>query len=125
VKDSPYNVPGDLWTMDMASGGRSRLIFHKQVYSGGVWSHDGARIAYSAGRSGDTVFTAFNEWAGVFSPDMRWVAYVSLETKDAGQIFVRPYRISPARTAAAPSGCPFPRTWASTLRRNLLATVTS
>ena len=36
----------------------------------------------------------FNEWAGVFSPDMRWVAYVSLETGTAGQIFVRPFRVS-------------------------------
>lgn len=34
---------------------------------------------------------AFNEWAGVFSPDMRWVAYVS--TGAAG-IYVRPFRVS-------------------------------
>jgi len=27
---------------------------------------------------------AFNEWAGVFSADMRWVAYVSLETGAGG-----------------------------------------
>ena len=107
-----------------------------------MWSPDGTRIAYSAGRLGDTIYEkaasglgdeqvllkepglrhfptswsrdgrfllyhtenatntgydlwalslsdrkphlmlgeAFNEWAGVFSPDMRWVAYVSLET---------------------------------------------
>ena len=36
---------------------------------------------------------AFNEWAGVFSPDMRWVAYVSLET-GAGGVYVRPFRVS-------------------------------
>ena len=36
---------------------------------------------------------AFNEWAGVFSPDMRWVAYVSLETGARG-IYVRPFRVS-------------------------------
>ena len=36
---------------------------------------------------------AFNEWAGVFSPDMRWVAYVSLET-GGSQVYVRPFRVS-------------------------------
>lgn len=36
---------------------------------------------------------AFNEWAGVFSPDMRWVAYVSLET-GAAEVYVRPFRVS-------------------------------
>jgi len=36
---------------------------------------------------------AFNEWAGVFSPDMRWVAYVSLET-GTGHVYVRPFRVS-------------------------------
>ena len=36
---------------------------------------------------------AFNEWAGVFSPDMHWVAYVSLET-GAGGVYVRPFRVS-------------------------------
>ena len=142
VKDTPYNVPGDLWTLDFASGRPTRLTFKKEAYSPGVWSPDGARIAYSAGHLGDTVYEKaasglgdarvlfskpglrhfptswsrdgqfllyhtenaprtgydlwalslrdgkphlmlgedFNEWAGVFSPDMRWVAYVSLET---------------------------------------------
>src|SRR4029450_8718165 len=37
---------------------------------------------------------AFNEWAGVFSPDMRWVAYVSLETGPATNVYVRPFRVS-------------------------------
>jgi Tol biopolymer transport system component len=155
VKDSPYGVLGDLWTVDIATGQRTRLTFHKEVYSGGVWSPDGARIAYAAGQFGDTVREkaasglgdeavllkepglrhfptswssdgrfllyhtenaprtgydqwvlslhdrqrhlllgeAFNEWAGVFSPDMRWVAYVSIET-GAAQVFVRPLRVS-------------------------------
>ena len=156
VKDSPYDVPGDLWTLDFASGRRTRLTFHKEVYSPGVWSPDGARIAYSAGHLGDTLYEkaasglgdeqvlfkepglrhfptswsrdgrfllyhtenaphtgydlwalslrdrrphlmlgeAFNEWAGVFSPDMRWVAYVSLETGAAAEVYVRPFRVS-------------------------------
>lgn len=154
VNDAPYGVPGDLWTLDVASGRRTRLTFHSQVYSHGVWSPDGARIAYSAGALGDTIYEkaaiglsdeqvlfrqsgvrhfptswssdgrfllyhtentpdtgydlwalslsdrqshrmlgeAFNEWAGVFSPDMRWVAYAS--TGAAGGLYVRAFRVS-------------------------------
>jgi hypothetical protein len=36
---------------------------------------------------------AVNEWAGVFAPDMRWVAYVSLETGNS-EVYVRPFRVS-------------------------------
>ena len=155
-KDAPYDVPGDLWTLDFATGRRTRLTFRKEVYSPGVWSPDGTRIAYSAGHLGDTLYEkaasglgdeqvlfkepglrhyptswsrdgrfllyhtqnaahtgydlwvlslrdrtphlmlgeAFNEWAGVFSPDMRWVAYVSLETAAAAEVYVRPFRVS-------------------------------
>jgi serine/threonine protein kinase len=42
---------------------------------------------------------AFNEWASVFSPDARWIAYASTET-GGGNIFVRPF------IAAGPSGVP-------------------
>jgi serine/threonine protein kinase len=56
VKDSPYNVPGDLWTLDIATGRRTRLTFKREVYSPGVWSPDGASIAYSGGQLGDTVY---------------------------------------------------------------------
>ena len=156
VKDAPYDVPGDLWALDLANGRRTRLTFHKNVYSPGVWSQDGTRIAYSAGHLGDTLYEkaasglgdeqllfkepglrhfptswsrdsrfllyhtenvprtgydlwalslgdrrphqllgeAFNEWAGVFSPDMRWVAYVSLETGASAEVHVRPFRVS-------------------------------
>jgi Tol biopolymer transport system component len=156
VKDSPYDVPGDLWTLDFAKGQRTRLTFHKEVYSPGVWSRDSARVAYSAGHLGDTLYEkaasglsdeqvllkepgvrhfvtswsrdgrfllyhtentphtgydlwalslrdrkpylllgeAINEWAGVFSPDMRWVAYVGLETGSAAEVYVRPFRVS-------------------------------
>ena len=156
TKDTPYNVPGDLWMLDLASGRRTRFTFKKDVYSPPVWSPDGARIAYSAGRLGDTIYEkaasglgdeqvllkepglrhfptswsrdgrfllyhtenatttgydlwalsvsdrtphlmlgeAFNEWAGVFSPDMRWIAYVSLESGAGAYVYVRPFRVS-------------------------------
>ena len=156
VKDSPYGVPGDLWTVDVATGQRTRFTFHKEVYSRGVWSSDSTRIAYSGGNLGDTVYEkaasglsgeqvllkepglrhfptswshdgrfllyhtentprtgydlwalslrnhkaslllgeAFNEWAGVFSPDSRWIAYVSLETGSVADVYVRPFQVS-------------------------------
>jgi len=156
VKDTPYGIPGDLWTLDFASGRLTRLTFKKEAYSPGVWSPDSTRIAYSAGQLGDSLYEkdasgggdarvlfsqpgsrmfptswsrdgrfllyhtenaprtgydlwalstsdrtphrllgeTFNEWAGVFSPDMRWVAYVSLETGPAPQVHVRALRIS-------------------------------
>jgi len=154
VKDSPYTVPGDLWMVDLPSGQRTRFTFRRDVYSAPVWSHDGARVAYSGGRNGDTIYEkaasgaddeqvlleeaglrhfptswsrdgrfllyhienamntgydlwalslsdrkthlmlgeAFNEWAGVFSPDRRWVAYVS--NAGAAGVYVRPFRVS-------------------------------
>jgi Tol biopolymer transport system component len=154
AKDTPYSVPGDLWMLDLASGNRTRFTFKKDVFAPAVWSYDGTRIAYSAGRLGDTIYEkaasgvgdaqvllkepglrhfptswsrdgrfllyhtentpntgydvwalsvsdrkphlmlgdAFNEWAAVISPDMRWLAYVSNES--GGQVYVRPFRVS-------------------------------
>ena len=158
AKDSPYDVPGDLWALDFASGRRTRLTFRKDVYSLAVWSPDGSRIAYAAGNLGDKLYEkassgggderellnepglrhyvtdwssdgrfllyhtenapktgydvwilplqgdrkpvlllgdTFNEWAAVFSPGMRWIAYASTETKPgAAEVFVRPFRVS-------------------------------
>ncbi|HEX8027458.1 MAG TPA: protein kinase [Vicinamibacterales bacterium] len=158
AKDSPYGVAGDLWMLDLAGGQRTRFTFNRDVYSPAVWSPDGARIAFSAGRLGDTIYekaasgladaqvlhkepglrhyptswssdgrfllyhtenaastgndlwtlslndrkthlmlgNARNEWGGVFSPDMRWIAYVSL----GSGVFVRPFR------ASGPAGTP-------------------
>jgi len=156
LKDSQYDVPGDLWMLDLASGRRTRFSFRTDVYTPGVWSPDAARIAYAAGNFGDTLYDkassgvgderellkepglrhyptswspdgrfllyhtentpktgydvwvlplqgdrkpvlllgeAFNEWAAVVSPDMRWIAYVSMETGGA-EVYVRPFRVS-------------------------------
>jgi Tol biopolymer transport system component len=56
VKDAPYYASGDLWMLDLASGRRTRFTFDKDVYTPAVWSPDGTRIAYSAGRLGDTIY---------------------------------------------------------------------
>jgi len=158
IKDVGYGVRGDLWTLDFSRDRRARLTFRRDVYAGGVWSPDGARIAYSAGNLGDTLYEkassgvgdetellkepglrhvptswsadgrfllyytenapstgydlwvlplegdrkpvlllgeTYNEWAGVFSPDMRWVAYASLPASGAHpDVYVRPFRVS-------------------------------
>jgi len=147
-----------LWTLDFASERRTRLTFRRDNYSSGVWSPDGARIAYSAGNFGDTLYAksssgvgdevellkepglrhyptswsadgrfllyhtenaprtgydlwalplqgdrkpvlllgeTYNEWAGAFSPDMRWVAYSSLESGGAASdVYVRPFSVA-------------------------------
>jgi hypothetical protein len=64
VKDSPYDEPGDLYTVDVSSGSRTHLTFQKNVYSPGVWSPDGARIAYSAGNLGDTLYDRASSGVG-------------------------------------------------------------
>jgi Tol biopolymer transport system component len=56
VRDADYNVPGDLWTIDVSDGRRTRLTFHRNNYSPGVWSPDGTRIAYAGGNLGDTLY---------------------------------------------------------------------
>jgi len=76
------------------------------------WSSDGRFLLYhteNAPRTGYDLWVlplqgdrkpvlllgeTYNEWAGVFSPDMHWVAYASLETGGESQVYVRPFRIS-------------------------------
>jgi hypothetical protein len=81
------------------------------------WSRDGRFLLYHTENTPNTGYDlwvlplqgdhkpvrllgeAFNEWAGVFSPDGRWIAYASTETTGAGA-YVRPF------LAAGPSGEP-------------------
>lgn len=75
------------------------------------WSRDGRFLLYHTANGPGTGYDlwalslldrtphlmlgeADNEWAGVFSPDMRWVAYVSRETADTPQVYVRPFLVS-------------------------------
>lgn len=158
VKDAGMGLAGDLWTLDFSSERRTRLTFRRDVYARGIWSPDGARIAYPAGNLGDTLYEksssgvgdekellkepglrhqptswsadgrfllyevenapgtgydvwvlplegdrepvrllgeTYNEWAAVFSPDMRWIAYASLEAGgNVVHVYVRPFRVS-------------------------------
>ena len=64
VKDAPYGVSGDLWTLDLSTGQRTRFTFRTDAYSPGVWSPDGARIAYAAGSLGDTIYERSTSGAG-------------------------------------------------------------
>ena len=57
------------------------------------YSPDGARDIWTLPREGDAltfVATAFNERSPMFSPDGRWLAYVSDES-DRDEIYVKPY----------------------------------
>jgi serine/threonine protein kinase/Tol biopolymer transport system component len=56
VRDAAYDVPGDLWTVDLSSGRRTRLTFRGNNYSPGVWSPDSTRVAYAGGNLGDTLY---------------------------------------------------------------------
>lgn len=166
VRDADYNVPGDLWTIDVSDGRRTRLTFRRNNYSPGVWSPDSTRIAYAGGNLGDTLYVkassgtadeiellkevgtrhfvtswsrdgrfllyhtenapktgydvwvlpldgerkpvlllgdSFNEWAARFSPDGRWIVYVSMET-GGGELFVRPFTVSESGKPALGEG---------------------
>jgi serine/threonine protein kinase len=82
------------------------------------WSSDGRFLLYynadNAPKTGNDLWVlplqgdrkpqrllsdAFNEWAAVFSPDTRWIAYASTETGGAN-VYVRPF------LAVGPSGVP-------------------
>ncbi len=56
VRDVEYGVPGDLWTINVPDGRRTRLTFRRNNYSPGVWSPDSTRIAYAGGNLGDTLY---------------------------------------------------------------------
>ncbi len=75
------------------------------------WSRDGRFLLYHTENAANTGYDlwalsvsdrtphlmlgeTYNEWAGVFSPDMRWVAYASLEAGLSSDVYVRPFRVS-------------------------------
>jgi Tol biopolymer transport system component len=80
--------PGDLWMLDLSRGGiSSRVTFTPdEPKDGVVWSHDGRRIAFAAGRAGATPTDLMQvTLGGAASPEL---LLQSPETK-------RPWSISP------------------------------
>jgi Tol biopolymer transport system component len=89
-----------------AGGGEDELLIQSARGIGGPdWSSDGVMIfteghdatgrdlwtLVPGGRNKQEFLkTPFNEWAGEFSPDGRWVAYQSNES-GRSEVFVRPY----------------------------------
>jgi Tol biopolymer transport system component len=55
---------GDLWTLDVSSGQRTRFTFRQSGVSSGVWSPDGKRIAFAAGNGLDTIYDKLSSGAG-------------------------------------------------------------
>jgi eukaryotic-like serine/threonine-protein kinase len=51
VRDSDSNHPGDLWTIDLARGMRTRLTFRQGIIRPVVRSSDGARVIFAADTS--------------------------------------------------------------------------
>lgn len=104
---------GDTIFEKAASGGSDAQVLLKEPglrHFPTSWSRDGRFLLYHTENATNTGYDlwalsltdrkphlmlggAFNEWAGVFSPDMRWVAYVSNERGAAG-VYVRPFRVS-------------------------------
>ena len=55
---------GDLWTLDVSSGQRTRFTFRQSGVSPGVWSPDGKRIAFAAGNGLDTIYDKLSSGVG-------------------------------------------------------------
>jgi Tol biopolymer transport system component len=88
------------------------------------WSRDGRYLLYCAGNLGATdiwalpvadpskafplVRSQWNDGSGQFSPDGRWVAYVSLES-GRGEVYVTPFPAGGARWQVSTSGGNLPR----------------
>ena len=57
ASDGPLERVRDLWTLDLEGGLRTRLTFLQNPgTSGGVWSPDGTRVAFTSGILQDTIY---------------------------------------------------------------------
>ena len=98
----PLNL---FWQMADGSGGPERLTTSPSAHAAMSWSSDGRLLAFTDNPVGnrdiwvlDTqdgkpkpfLKTTFNEGGAQFSPDGRWMAYVSDES-GRGEIYVQPY----------------------------------
>jgi serine/threonine-protein kinase len=100
----PFNF---YWQNRDGSGSIERLTVSPRRQGGGSWLPDGKGFAYvdssprtdwdiwllslASGRPTRPLIEApFNQWFATFSPDGRWLAYVSDETGQS-EVFVQPY----------------------------------
>ena len=60
----PGQRRGDIWTLDVARGVRTRFTFRQTDFSLPVWSPDGSRIAFAAGNTLDTLYEKASSGAG-------------------------------------------------------------
>jgi len=102
-KEGPQNL---FWQLADGSGGLERLTTSESVHIPASFSPDGKLLALhesSATVPGDIwvlqisdrkllpfLRTPFTEWAPMFSPDGRWLAYVSNES-GRNEVYVQPY----------------------------------
>lgn len=63
MRDAATGLQGDVWTLDLARGARTRLTFFHSSGTTPRWSQDGTRIAFAA-RGGDTIFEKPSSGAG-------------------------------------------------------------
>ncbi len=91
----PENMPSQLWIVDRDGGNKTRLGTSENVWAGKDWCPLGLRVIYSAKDLKDTydlwvidyygtnqsqlTNTSYNEWNPSFSPDGKWIVYVSDE----------------------------------------------
>ena len=103
TKEGPQNI---FWQMADGSGGLERLTTSEYIQAPTSWSGDGQLLAFievnpSTGRdiwvlrlsdrkAQPFLRTPFNETAPQFSPDGRWLAYVSDES-GRFEVYVQPY----------------------------------
>lgn len=66
VRDALEFVAGDLWTLDLTGGARTRLTFRQRSGSNPVWSPNGTRIAFSTATEStmDTLLEKASSGAG-------------------------------------------------------------
>jgi hypothetical protein len=120
---------GDLYVKDSSSGGQEELLMGKNNVRPSDWSRDGRYLLYTQidpktradlwilpepmGKSGGAtpipfLRTEFIESQGQFSPDGRWIAYVSDESGQH-EVYVRPFPAGASKWKVSSNGGREPR----------------
>lgn len=123
---SDEHGPPDLYARSAAGGGDSRLVLSRStVLTPQDWSSESQHVLFQVssritgldqwildlegdGEPRPLLDTPYAEWGGRFSPDGRWVAFVSNES-GTSQVYVAPVDDPGARQAASTTGGVAPR----------------